>query len=210
MPGLARLGVDCGRERARLCPAVGEILHGSDIGGLRVYDPARLPRLIGSVQNPGRNLAALQKLGVQTICHAAAYKHVPLVEHNVVEGLRNNVFGTKTVGNAAIATGVEACILVSSDKAMRPTIIMGAPKRLAELVCQAAADRQTRITFTMVRFGNALGSSGPVIPRFRAQVEQGGLVTVTHPDMGAPLKIVDLADRIVRLSGGLVAWSMAR
>ncbi|MEB8387369.1 nucleoside-diphosphate sugar epimerase/dehydratase [Rhodobacteraceae bacterium KMM 6894] len=192
----------------------------------------RIVPLIGSVQNPGRILAALEKFGVQTIYHAAAYKHVPLVEHNVVEGLRNNVFGTKTVSDAAIKAGVESFILVSSDKAVRPTNIMGASKRLAELVCQAAAERQTRTTFSMVRFGNVLGSSGSVIPRFRSQVEHGGPVTVTHPDMtryfmtipeasqlviqagalatggdvfvldmGEPLKIVDLADRIVRLSG---------
>jgi FlaA1/EpsC-like NDP-sugar epimerase len=192
----------------------------------------RIVPLIGSVQNRGRIQAALQKFGVETIYHAAAYKHVPLVEHNVVEGLRNNVFGTKAASDAAIAAGVEAFILVSSDKAVRPTNIMGASKRLAELVCQAAADRQTRTTFSMVRFGNVLGSSGSVIPRFRAQVEHGGPITVTHPmmtryfmtvpeasqlviqagalatggdvfvlDMGDPLKIVDLADRIVRLSG---------
>lgn len=192
----------------------------------------RIVPLIGSVQNPGRIKAALQRFGVQTIYHAAAYKHVPLVEHNVVEGLRNNVFGTKTVSDAAIKAGVEAFILVSSDKAVRPTNIMGASKRLAELVCQAAAERQSNTTFSMVRFGNVLGSSGSVIPRFRAQVEQGGPVTVTDPrmtryfmtipeasqlviqagalasggdvfvlDMGEPLKIVDLADRIVRLSG---------
>ncbi len=188
--------------------------------------------LIGSVQNPGRFSAALHRYGVQTIYHAAAYKHVPLVEHNVVEGLRNNVFGTKTVTDAAIESGVEAFILVSTDKAVRPTNIMGASKRLAELVCQAAAERQSRTIFTMVRFGNVLGSSGSVIPRFRKQIAEGGPITVTHPDitryfmtipeaaqlviqagamgkggdvfvldMGGPIKIVDLAECIVRLSG---------
>jgi len=149
-----------------------------------------------------------------------------------VEGLRNNVFGTEAVANSAIASGVESVILISSDKAVRPTNMMGASKRLAELVCQAAARRQSSTIFSMVRFGNVLGSSGSVIPRFRQQVEQGGPITVTHPeitryfmtipeaaqlviqagamatggdvfllDMGEPLKIVDLADRIVRLSG---------
>ncbi|UXX82700.1 polysaccharide biosynthesis protein [Roseovarius pelagicus] len=188
--------------------------------------------LIGSVQNPRRVSAALKRYGVQTIYHAAAYKHVPLVEHNVVEGLRNNVFGTKTVADAAIDAGVEAFILVSTDKAVRPTNIMGASKRLAELVCQAAAERQSDTIFTMVRFGNVLGSSGSVIPRFRKQIAEGGPVTVTHPeitryfmtipeaaqlviqagamgeggdvfvlDMGCPIRIVDLAERIVRLSG---------
>ena len=192
----------------------------------------RIIPLIGSVQNPGRLGAALGRFGVQTIYHAAAYKHVPLVEHNVVEGLRNNVFGTKTVADEAIRAGVEAFILVSTDKAVRPTNFMGASKRLAELVCQAAAARQTGTRFSMVRFGNVLGSSGSVIPRFKAQVEAGGPVTVTHPeitryfmtipeaaqlviqagamahggdvfvlDMGEPIRIIDLADRIIRLSG---------
>ncbi|HEY9038624.1 MAG TPA: nucleoside-diphosphate sugar epimerase/dehydratase [Roseovarius sp.] len=192
----------------------------------------RLVPLMGSVQNPGRILSALDRFGVQTIYHAAAYKHVPLVEQNVVEGLRNNVFGTKVLADAAIAAGVESVILVSSDKAVRPTNMMGASKRLAELVFQAAALRQTETVFSMVRFGNVLGSSGSVIPRFREQVERGGPITVTHPcitryfmtipeaaqlviqagtlatggdvfvlDMGEPLKIVDLADRIARLSG---------
>lgn len=192
----------------------------------------RIIPLMGSVQNPGRITAALKRFKVQTVYHAAAYKHVPLVEHNVVEGLRNNVFGTKTMADAAIDAGVDAFILVSTDKAVRPTNIMGASKRLAELVCQAAAVRQDGTIFSMVRFGNVLGSSGSVIPRFRRQVEAGGPVTVTHPeitryfmtipeaaqlviqagamatggdvfvlDMGEPIKIVDLADRIIRLSG---------
>ena len=192
----------------------------------------QLVPLMGSVQNPRRLSAALKRFGVQTIYHAAAYKHVPLVEQNVVEGLRNNVFGTEAVADSAIASGVESVILISSDKAVRPTNMMGASKRLAELVCQAAACRQNGTIFSMVRFGNVLGSSGSVIPRFRQQVEQGGPITVTHPeitryfmtipeaaqlviqagamatggdvfllDMGEPLKIVDLADRIVRLSG---------
>ncbi len=192
----------------------------------------RLLPLMGSVQNPRRLTETLTRFGVQTIYHAAAYKHVPLVEQNVVEGLRNNVFGTVTVAQSAIEAGVEAVILISSDKAVRPTNVMGASKRLAELIFQAAARRQNQTTFSMVRFGNVLGSSGSVIPRFRRQVEQGGPVTVTHPeitryfmtipeaaqlviqagamatggdvfvlDMGEPLKIVDLADRIIRLSG---------
>ncbi len=192
----------------------------------------RIIPLMGSVQNNERVAAALHRFGVETIYHAAAYKHVPLVEHNVVEGLRNNVFGTKVLADAAIEAGVRAFILISTDKAVRPTNIMGASKRLAELVCQAAAERQSNTVFSMVRFGNVLGSSGSVIPRFRAQLEAGGPITVTHPDitryfmtipeaaqlviqagamasggdvfvldMGDPIRIVDLAERIVRLSG---------
>ncbi len=205
-----------------------ELRETAEAEGLDVH----IVPLIGSVQNPGRMSAALERFSVQTIYHAAAYKHVPLVEHNVVEGLRNNVFGTKTVSDAAIDAGVEAFILVSTDKAVRPTNIMGASKRLAELVCQAASERQSGTTFSMVRFGNVLGSSGSVIPRFRKQIERGGPVTVTHPeitryfmtipeaaqlviqagamatggdvfvlDMGKPIRIADLADRIVRLTG---------
>ncbi len=209
-----------------------------DIVEAERLDVSILP-LIGSVQNPERISAALHRYGVQTIYHAAAYKHVPLVEQNVDKGLRNNVFGTKTVADAAIDAGVEAFILISTDKAVRPTNIMGASKRLAELVCQAAAERQSGTIFTMVRFGNVLGSSGSVIPRFRKQIAKGGPITVTHPDitryfmtipeaaqlviqagamgeggdvfvldMGKPIRIVDLAERIVRLSG-LTSYHLA-
>jgi FlaA1/EpsC-like NDP-sugar epimerase len=174
----------------------------------------------------------LRAWGVQTLYHAAAYKHVPLVEHNVIEGLRNNSFGTATAAEAAVAEGVEAFILISTDKAVRPTNVMGASKRLAELVCQAWANRQTRTRFSMVRFGNVLGSSGSVIPLFRRQIAEGGPITVTHPeinryfmtipeaaqlviqagalakggdvfvlDMGEPVLIVELAQRMARLYG---------
>lgn len=188
--------------------------------------------VIGSVQNPRRVEAVLKQLNVQTIYHAAAYKHVPLVEQNVIEGMRNNIFGTKTIADAAIAAGVENFILISTDKAVRPTNFMGASKRVAELICQAAARSQNQTRFSMVRFGNVLGSSGSVIPRFREQIEKGGPVTVTHPeinrffmtipeaaqlviqagamaqggdvfvlDMGEPVKIVDLAQRMIKLHG---------
>jgi FlaA1/EpsC-like NDP-sugar epimerase len=169
---------------------------------------------------------------VQTLYHAAAYKHVPLVEHNVVEGIRNNIFGTTTAAEAAVAEGVEAFILISTDKAVRPTNVMGATKRMAEMVCQAWAARQSKTKFSMVRFGNVLGSSGSVIPLFRRQIAEGGPITVTHPeitryfmtipeaaqlviqagalaqggdvfvlDMGEPVRIVDLAQRMARLYG---------
>lgn len=188
--------------------------------------------LIGSVQNPRRVGAVLKQLKIQTVYHAAAYKHVPLVEQNVIEGMRNNIFGTKTISDAAIAAGVENFILISTDKAVRPTNFMGASKRVAELICQGAGKAQNRTKFSMVRFGNVLGSSGSVIPRFRQQIEKGGPVTVTHPeinryfmtipeaaqlviqagamarggdvfvlDMGEPVKIVDLAQRMIKLHG---------
>ncbi len=139
--------------------------------------------VLGSVQNPGRVRAVLRAFRVQTVYHAAAYKHVVLVEENVVEGIRNNVFGTQVIAEAAAELGVENFILISTDKAVRPTNFMGASKRMAELVCQALAQKHQQTRFSMVRFGNVLGSSGSVIPRFRAQIAAGGPVTVTHRDI---------------------------
>jgi FlaA1/EpsC-like NDP-sugar epimerase len=191
-----------------------------------------LAPLLGSVENQDRLTAILKTFDVATIFHAAAYKHVPLVEQNVIEGVRNNVFGTLAITRAAIEAGVEAFILISTDKAVRPTNVMGASKRMAELVCQASARERTKTLFSMVRFGNVLGSSGSVIPLFRQQIEAGGPITVTHPeitryfmlipeaaqlviqagamarggevfllDMGEPIRIVDLAQRMAKLSG---------
>ncbi|MCH8464984.1 MAG: polysaccharide biosynthesis protein [Roseinatronobacter sp.] len=188
--------------------------------------------ILGSVQHPERVRGVLRAFKVQTVYHAAAYKHVLLVEENVVEGIRNNVFGTRVLAEAARDLGVENFILISTDKAVRPTNFMGASKRMAELVCQALARENGRTVFSMVRFGNVLGSSGSVIPRFRAQIEAGGPVTVTHPeitrffmtipeasqlviqasamarggdvfvlDMGEPVKILDLAESMIRLHG---------
>ena len=167
-----------------------------------------------------------------TLYHAAAYKHVPMVEQNPVEGLRNNIFGTLSMARAAAQNGVENFVLISTDKAVRPTNIMGASKRLCELVLQAFATEESKTCFSMVRFGNVLGSSGSVVPLFRRQIKAGGPVTITHKDitryfmtipeaaqlviqagamakggdvflldMGAPVKIVDLARRMIELSG---------
>jgi FlaA1/EpsC-like NDP-sugar epimerase len=188
--------------------------------------------LLGSVRDQARVEAVFRTYMVETVYHAAAYKHVPLVEHNVAEGVANNVFGTLHAAEAARAAGVETFVLVSTDKAVRPTNIMGASKRLAELILQALAKEETPTRFCMVRFGNVLGSSGSVVPLFREQIEVGGPVTVTHPevsryfmsiqeaaqlvlqasamgtggdvfvlDMGEPVRIVDLAKRMIRLSG---------
>ena len=189
--------------------------------------------LICSVQDPVRVQAIVSTLKPDTIYHAAAYKHVSIVEHNFAEGVKNNVFGVLTVCNAAVSAGVGDFVLISTDKAVRPTNVMGATKRLAEMILQAlAAEKSVQTRFTMVRFGNVLASSGSVIPKFRDQIKAGGPVTVTHPevtrffmtipeaaqlviqasalgvggdvlvlDMGQPVKIVDLARRMIQLSG---------
>ncbi len=188
--------------------------------------------ILGSVQNQNRLTTIFKTFNVETIYHAAAYKHVPMVEHNVVEGVRNNVFGTWYAAEAAISAGVKNFVLISTDKAVRPTNIMGTSKRLAELVLQALALRQSATSFCMVRFGNVLGSSGSVVPLFHKQIKKGGPITVTHPDiiryfmtipeaamlviqagsmgkggdvfvldMGDPVKITALAQKMIRLSG---------
>ena len=192
----------------------------------------RILPIMGSVQRENRVQAVMESFGVQTVYHAAAYKHVPLVEHNVVEGVRNNVFGTLYTARAAIAAKVETFVLVSTDKAVRPTNVMGTTKRMAELVLQALSRENNKTRFCMVRFGNVLGSSGSVVPLFRTQIANGGPVTVTHPeitrffmtipeasqlviqagamgkggdvfvlDMGKSVKIIDLAKKMIRLSG---------
>lgn len=147
--------------------------------------------------------SALQSNSVQTIYHAAAYKHVPIVEHNVCAGVRNNVIGTQVVAEESEKAGVERFILVSTDKAVRPTNIMGASKRLAELVLQAMAERGSSTVFTMVRFGNVLGSSGSVVPLFRDQIRQGGPVTVTHPEVIRYFMTIPEASQLVIQAGAM-------
>lgn len=199
----------------------------------------RITAVLGNTLDRELVEACIRDFGVRTLYHSAAYKHVPLVESNVRAALRNNIFGTRNTAEAALAAGVERFILVSTDKAVRPTSVMGASKRVAELVVQAMAERAGRggdgdpaRIFSMVRFGNVLGSSGSVVPQFREQIRAGGPVTVTHPeitryfmttpeaaqlviqagamarggevfvlDMGEPIRILDLARRMIRLAG---------
>lgn len=163
----------------------------------------RIEPILGSVQHSRRLEMAIRAFKVQTIYHAAAYKHVPLVEENVVEGIRNNVFGTLAITAAAKKCGVENFILISTDKAVRPTNVMGATKRIAELICQAEAHAPSGTVFSMVRFGNVLGSSGSVIPRFRAQIESGGPVTVTHKDINRYFMTIPEAAQLVIQAGAL-------
>ena len=146
--------------------------------------PPEIVAVLGSIQNSALVRRTIESNAVETIYHAAAYKHVPIVEHNAVAGLHNNTFGTAVLAEAAEALGVERFVLVSTDKAVRPTSIMGASKRLAEMVLQARAanGKGKRTVFTMVRFGNVLDSSGSVVRMFRRQIEAGGPVTVTDPE----------------------------
>ena len=169
----------------------------------RLNYQTRIIPILGSVQHSRRLEDAIKAFKVQTIYHAAAYKHVPLVEENMVEGIRNNVFGTLAISLAARNLGVENFILISTDKAVRPTNVMGATKRIAELICQAHAQKASPTVFSMVRFGNVLGSSGSVIPRFRAQIEAGGPVTVTHKDINRYFMTIPEAAQLVIQAGAL-------
>jgi FlaA1/EpsC-like NDP-sugar epimerase len=192
----------------------------------------RILPLLASVQDERRINSIMATWRPNTVYHAAAYKHVPLVEHNPAEGLRNNVFGTLTVAQAAEAHAVQDFVLISTDKAVRPTNVMGTSKRLAEMTLQALAAKGGTTRFSMVRFGNVLGSSGSVVPLFRKQIKAGGPVTITHEeitryfmtipeaaqlviqagamatggevfvlDMGDPVKIIDLARKMIEFSG---------
>nr|WP_218955944.1 nucleoside-diphosphate sugar epimerase/dehydratase [Acinetobacter sp. YH12063] len=188
--------------------------------------------VLGSVTNQPKLERILQQYAVQTVYHAAAYKHVPLVEANPFEGIYNTSIGTQRSVDAAVNQNIETFVLISTDKAVRPTNVMGASKRMAELYCQGLASTNPNTQISIVRFGNVLGSSGSVVPLFKKQIAQGGPVTVTHPevtryfmtipeaaqlviqagamgtggdvfllDMGEPVKIIDLAKQMIRLSG---------
>jgi FlaA1/EpsC-like NDP-sugar epimerase len=168
------------------------------------FPDLRIDAHLGSVCNAELLERILADSHVDTVYHAAAYKHVPLVEANIVEGLRNNVLGAQVVATACAAHHVETCVLISSDKAVRPTNIMGASKRIAELIFQAAAAKHgTRTTFCMVRFGNVLGSSGSVIPLFQRQIARGGPLTITHPEVSRYFMLIPEAAQLVIQAGAM-------
>ena len=235
------IGSELCRQIARLHPATLLIVEHSEYALYQIHQEleplfveaeSRLVPLLASVRDVERMHGIMATWRPDTVYHAAAYKHVPLVEHNPCEGVRNNVFGTLVTAQAARTNGVADFVLISTDKAVRPTNIMGASKRLAEMTLQALAAQGGGTKFTMVRFGNVLGSSGSVVPLFRRQIREGGPVTLTHPeinrffmtipeaaqlviqagamarggdvfvlDMGQPVRIIDLARRMIELSG---------
>lgn len=238
------IGGELSRQIVRLKPACLLLLDHSEHALYAIHqllqEPAeaegiRLIPLLASVRDESRVRDILMMWRPSTIYHAAAYKHVPLVEYNLVEGVRNNVWGTRSLALAAAEAGVCDFVLISTDKAVRPTNIMGASKRLSEMVLQALSAEGGNTRYTMVRFGNVLNSSGSVVPKFRDQIRSGGPVTLTHPDitryfmtmseaaqlviqagamasggdvflldMGQPVRIMDLARRMVELSGRTV------
>ena len=237
------IGSELCRQIVKLAPARLVLLEQSEVA---LYDIERelrglieqsgrdttLVPMLGSVVNRGHVQRLCRENRIDTLYHAAAYKHVPIVEANPAAGVRNNIIGTLAAAEGAEAAGVKHFILVSTDKAVRPTNVMGATKRFAEMVLQTMAARGSETVFSMVRFGNVLGSSGSVVPLFRDQIRKGGPVTVTHPDvvryfmtipeasqlviqagamakggevfvldMGEPVRILDLAQTMIRLMG---------
>ena len=159
--------------------------------------------LLGNVCNSARVDQVIKDHAVQTVYHAAAYKHVPIVENNVVEGFRNNAMGTRTVAIAAMENQVERFVLISTDKAVRPTNVMGATKRVAELFIQDLATRESQTRFGMVRFGNVLGSSGSVVPVFQKQIRSGGPITVTHKEVTRYFMTIPEAASLVIQAGAM-------
>jgi FlaA1/EpsC-like NDP-sugar epimerase len=159
--------------------------------------------LLASVQDSDRMREIMSTWHPDTVYHAAAYKHVPLVEHNPAEGIKNNVLGTLRTAQAAVENGVSDFVLISTDKAVRPTNLMGASKRLAEMVLQALAATNSGTKFSMVRFGNVLGSSGSVVPKFRQQIRDGGPITLTHPDITRYFMTIPEASQLVIQAGAM-------
>lgn len=169
---------------------------------------SRFPRTpirahLGSVCDVQLVDRVMREGAINTVYHAAAYKHVPLVEANMAEGIRNNIVGAQIVVATAERYRVRTCVLISTDKAVRPTNIMGASKRITELIFQAAAKRSAKTTFCMVRFGNVLGSSGSVVPLFKKQIENGGPITVTHPDIVRYFMLIPEAAQLVIQAGAM-------
>ncbi|WP_180054713.1 nucleoside-diphosphate sugar epimerase/dehydratase [Acinetobacter sp. YH12113] len=170
---------------------------------LRLASNIEIIPILGTVLDQAKLERIIEQYAVQTVYHAAAYKHVPLVECNPIAGLKNNAIGTAFSLNAAVKNGVETFVLISTDKAVRPTNVMGASKRMAELYCQAMAEAQDQTQISIVRFGNVLGSSGSVVPLFKQQIAKGGPITVTHPDVTRFFMTIPEASQLVIQAGAL-------
>ena len=170
---------------------------------LRLNSDITIIPILGSVLDQNKLERVIEQYSIQTVYHAAAYKHVPLVECNPIAGLKNNAIGTAFSLNAAVKTGVETFVLISTDKAVRPTNVMGASKRMAELYCQAMAEAQDQTQISIVRFGNVLGSSGSVVPLFKQQIAKGGPITVTHPEVTRYFMTIPEASQLVIQAGAL-------
>ncbi|QGM28715.1 nucleoside-diphosphate sugar epimerase/dehydratase [Acinetobacter towneri] len=170
---------------------------------LRLNSDVTIIPILGSVLDQAKLERVMEQYAIQTVYHAAAYKHVPLVECNPLAGLKNNAIGTAFSLNAAVKKGVETFVLISTDKAVRPTNVMGASKRMAELYCQAMAEAQDQTQISIVRFGNVLGSSGSVVPLFKQQIAKGGPITVTHPEVTRYFMTIPEASQLVIQAGAL-------
>ena len=232
------IGAELSRQIKELQPSLIVLLDNSEYNlytihhELTITNGVNVVPVLSTVTNYNQVHNVIKKYKIDTIYHAAAYKHVPMVELNVVSGVYNNVIGTFNVAKSAKELGVKNMVLISTDKAVRPTNVMGASKRLSEFILQAYADEESNTCFSMVRFGNVIDSAGSVVPLFRQQIKKGGPVTVTHRnitryfmsipeavqlvlqagsmakggdvfvlDMGDPIKILDLAYRMIHLSG---------
>ena len=232
------IGSELSRQIKELQPSLIVLLDNSEYNlynihyELTITNGVNVVPILSTVTNYNKIYNVIEKYKIDTIYHAAAYKHVPMVELNVVSGVYNNVIGTYNITKAAKALGVKNMVLISTDKAVRPTNVMGASKRLSEFILQAYADEKSKTCFSMVRFGNVIDSAGSVVPLFRKQIKKGGPVTITHRnitryfmsipeavqlvlqagsmakggdvfvlDMGDPIKILDLAYRMIHLSG---------
>nr|WP_276553308.1 nucleoside-diphosphate sugar epimerase/dehydratase [Acinetobacter courvalinii] len=170
---------------------------------LRQTATCEIVPILGTVQDQQKLERIIEQYQIQTVYHAAAYKHVPLVECNPIAGLKNNSIGTANSLNAAVKKGVETFVLISTDKAVRPTNVMGASKRMAELYCQAVAETKPATQISIVRFGNVLGSSGSVVPLFKQQIAKGGPITVTHPEVTRYFMTIPEASQLVIQAGAL-------
>ena len=204
------IGGELCRQILELSPSKIILFEQSEFGLYRIQEQlsrrnskVTIIPLLGSVQDEDRLIKVMSVLRPHTVYHAAAYKHVPLVEHNIVEGVKNNVLGTLKTARAALSQKIENFVLISTDKAVRPTNIMGASKRLSEIILQALASETSSVNFSMVRFGNVLDSSGSVVPKFRQQIRDGGPVTITHPDITRFFMTIPEAAQLVIQAGAM-------